>query len=1001
MAMQAMNNDQLTVAIQELQNTVQGINVQLGDLIPTMAKQIADSSALATTLDAKLQLAVNPLLDADLITAMTRMSETQETLRLMSVDCDRRLKEVITKVESEAAQAHQRADDLSTIKTHTTGVHNRVSEFVKDLDETQQKIKDEARKQDMRDTQYQQQMATLNSMIGTGGGSSSTGSRSRPDEPIVVHKLIINKPALSGTESFEAIDEWYEDMTTDIEMILPGAKAILQEAEKMKRPIMPSDLLGHDQSALATRVSREMYSVLKKKTTGVARNQIKTLSENDGLEAWRLIRLNLCNKDDQHVEAEYKVKSRLPKFSMKNMSGLAELITRWEAEIKRFATIDEGYNLSNLQKKNAVYEALPDDLQKVVDIEVSKPGSNLRLYPQWIEFIKDWSRSYQFQHGYKPTPLTANLVDNVEPVYPTQNAEQLQYTTDQWIAWLQEDEGKVHVAQGLPLPAEGTEALYAVMQKGKGKGNWQSGGWQIKGKGKGNWQTADGKSGSKGFGKTAKGKGKGKNWDEKGNFIGKCNRCGKGGHMARDCPDAALNPVEQYWIGSDWSPGRSSSEPQSPQTGVNMVTLCLTQDSQVDYRLNQKTNLVKPLKFVPTYTSTNFPIDIIVDNNVAEETEFPLLDQSVTQSKQRVKLSKFKKSSQKKRKQNDKKTLNCDADSMPMKRFMATLNRGKNKDVLKLENEAKKVEDPVEAETEDSEVPPPPTPTVTRSRAKTGAKTKVRFSAPTCGCGPGEDDCCGDEAPASNAPAEEPSSTAVPDERPPPIHWKTQLDEAIKKEEMQWQASKLPGCGAQCGLGVHHLATCKAFSMNLKNFRNIDSQIAPRDNVEAQMRDSSLNIITTEADLNVGIMNIESGLVWMQVPCAVDSGACSHVAPPNLFAILGPKTLIEKPKFFGADGSPIENFGECPVKAVLDDNTQMNTLFNIAKITRPLLSVTQMTNNGHQVVFGKDESYVRISNSAKKIKLRKDGQLWMLDMWVQVPEDIARASPFARQVTQA
>ena len=270
-------------------------------------------------------------------------------------------------------------------------------------------------------------------MIGTGGSSSA--SRSRPDEPIVVHKLLINKTPLNGTESFEAIDEWYEDMATDIEMILPGAKAILQAAEQMKRPIVTQDMIEHKAGALASRVSKEMYSVLKKKTTGIARNQIKTLSETEGLEAWRLIRINLCNKDDQHVEADYKVKSKLPKLTMKNMSGLAELITRWEAEIKRVATIDDGYNRSNLQKKNAVYEAPPDELQRIVDIEVSKPGSNLRLYPQWIEFIKDWSRSYQCQQGYKPTPLTTHLVDLAEPVQPTQNAKATPDTTDQWFDW--------------------------------------------------------------------------------------------------------------------------------------------------------------------------------------------------------------------------------------------------------------------------------------------------------------------------------------------------------------------------------------------------------------------------------------------------------------------------------------------------------------------------------------------------------------------------------------
>lgn len=80
----------------------------------------------------------------------------------------------------------------------------------------------------------------------------------------------------------------------------------------------------------------------------------------------------------------------------------------------------------------------------------------------------------------------------------------------------------------------------------------------------------------------ARGKGKGKHSDEKRHFIGKCDRCGKNGHMARDCPDAALNPIDQYRIGSDRSPGRSSQDAQSPQTGVNMVTLRLTHDAKVD-----------------------------------------------------------------------------------------------------------------------------------------------------------------------------------------------------------------------------------------------------------------------------------------------------------------------------------------------------------------------------------------------------------------------------------
>ena len=97
------------------------------------------------------------------------------------MDCDTRLKEIVNKVASKAAQANQRADDMTTVKAYTAEAHNRVNEPVKDSNEAQQKIKDEARKQDLRDTQYQLQMATLSSMIGTSGSSPSSGMRSHPD----------------------------------------------------------------------------------------------------------------------------------------------------------------------------------------------------------------------------------------------------------------------------------------------------------------------------------------------------------------------------------------------------------------------------------------------------------------------------------------------------------------------------------------------------------------------------------------------------------------------------------------------------------------------------------------------------------------------------------------------------------------------------------------------------------------------------------------------------
>ena len=157
----------------------------------------------------------------------------------------------------------------------------------------------------------------------------------------------------------------------------------------------------------------------------------------------------------------------------------------------------------------------------------------------------------------------------------------------------------------------------------------------------------------------------------------------------------------------------------------------------------------------------------------------------------------------------------------------------------------------------------------------------------------------------------------------------------------------------------------------------------------------SLNILTFAGQGNSSVLNVEDKMVWVQIPCAVDSGACAHVAPPNVFGLLSITEAQHKGKYFGADGSPIT------VNAVLGEGSEMKTTFDIAKITRPLLSVNQISQNGHQVIFGKSESYIKLQGSNKRVPLRAEGRLYMLDMWCKIPASIAEKSPSVRQVSQA
>ena len=164
---------------------------------------------------------------------------------------------------------------------------------------------------------------------------------------------------------------------------------------------------------------------------------------------------------------------------------------------------------------------------------------------------------------------------------------------------------------------------------------------------------------------------------------------------------------------------------------------------------------------------------------------------------------------------------------------------------------------------------------------------------------------------------------------------------------------------------------------------------------------NGVNLLVANNGVNQSIMNVETGYVWAQVPCAVDSGACAHVSPPGISGITEQKEANIKGKCFAADGSPIDEFGKLTVNAVLEGGTKLATSFDIVNITRPLLSVNQMVANGHNVVLGRDRNYIQVAGSNRRIPLRPEGKLYMLDLWVRIPADVAQASPFIRQVTPA
>ena len=71
--------------------------------------------------------------------------------------------------------------------------------------------------------------------------------------------------------------------------------------------------------------------------------------------------------------------------------------------------------------------------------------------------------------------------------------------------------------------------------------------------------------------------------------------------------------------------------------------------------------------------------------------------------------------------------------------------------------------------------------------------------------------------------------------------------------------------------------------------------------------------------------------------------------------------------------------------------------FEVCSISRPLASVAEIVRKNHRVVFDEGNSYVEDKATGKWVALREEGNLYFLDLWVQVPEELAD-SPFVRQV---
>ena len=106
---------------------------------------------------------------------------------------------------------------------------------------------------------------------------------------------------------------------------------------------------------------------------------------------------------------------------------------------------------------------------------------------------------------------------------------------------------------------------------------------------------------------------------------------------------------------------------------------------------------------------------------------------------------------------------------------------------------------------------------------------------------------------------------------------------------------------------------------------------------------------------------------------------------------LKPSSASKSGKIFrGAARYPIPARGERSVTGRTDEGQSRRIVWEVCPVKRPLLSVAKITKAGNQVYLGEDTAFVKNNKTGQTTNLRRERNVWMLDLWVKKPADAPR-----------
>ena len=96
---------------------------------------------------------------------------------------------------------------------------------------------------------------------------------------------------------------------------------------------------------------------------------------------------------------------------------------------------------------------------------------------------------------------------------------------------------------------------------------------------------------------------------------------------------------------------------------------------------------------------------------------------------------------------------------------------------------------------------------------------------------------------------------------------------------------------------------------------------------------------------------------------------------------------------YGTAGSEkIRNLGQQHIRACTSEGMETEVLFQVAEISKPLISVSAICERGNRVIFGKGGGVVQHLAIGHETPFYRQNGIYILEMWL-----LDEATPFQRQ----